>query len=221
MTAPAKRYRRSESSRWRFLASSKSRARAWHHRAKHLLSGTRRSPLPMLEMMKTRWSGRVFVEVSNHPLSVTGRCRWWEAYLDDLSRPCCSRRSYSRSSDRRHVVVCFVSHLWNIVRYFRNWSVSSLEGSRTSDWKNSLNSEISQKIFQFFSLLHSPRLQKEVLVADISCILADRDTVWSILLHLNVSTFELRSRIAFWLDSLEQQKHLRKIWNKQFEIVID
>ncbi len=32
----------------------------------------------------------------------------------------------------------------------------------------------TQEIFQFFSLLHSPRLQKEVLVADISCILPDR-----------------------------------------------
>jgi len=31
-----------------------------------------------------------------------------------------------------------------IVRYLRNWSVSVLEGSRTSDWENSLNSEISQ-----------------------------------------------------------------------------
>ncbi len=44
-------------------------------------------------------------------------------------------------------------------------------------WVNSLNSEISPKIIQFFSLLHSPRLprlQKEVLVVDIRCISADR-----------------------------------------------
>jgi hypothetical protein len=37
---------------------------------------------------------------------------------------------------------------------------------------------------------------------------------------VKISTFELRSRIAFWLDSLEQRKHLERIEksNSIFEI---
>ena len=37
--------------------------------AEHLLSGTRRAPLPMEEMSNPKWSGRVWVGVSKQPLS--------------------------------------------------------------------------------------------------------------------------------------------------------
>ena len=71
MAAPAKRFRRSESTRRRFLSVSKSNARTWRLSANHFLSGTRRSPLSILEMMKPRWSDRVCVGVSKQPLSGT------------------------------------------------------------------------------------------------------------------------------------------------------
>ena len=73
------------------MTDSKSNARAWHRSAKHLLYGTRRAPLPMLEMMKPRWSGRVCVGVSKQPLSVgvTDDARSEKRVLDYLSSPCC------------------------------------------------------------------------------------------------------------------------------------
>ena len=77
----------------------------------------------------------------------------------------------------------------DIVRYLRNWSVSLLEGSRTSDLR-----EFSK--FRDFSenrsVLFPPALATIWRLAWIPILLNWRD--WSI------STFELRSRIAFdWI----------------------
>jgi hypothetical protein len=39
--------------------------------------------------------------------------------------------------------------------------------------------------------------------------------------EMQISTFELRSRIAFWLDSLEQRKHLERIETSNSILEID